>query len=671
MHQPGDLAPNELAEATTDADGRWQMPPLAEGIYRFASRNGVEGEVVVNHDGVAPVDDVALEIHDAAVLTGHVRSALGAPVPYATVEAMSTSAQFTWAATDSIAAAMAAFDREGRDRRELVCDQNGEFHLDHVFPGAVFLRARAGDAASIERQIGVDAVPLDVTLTLERASAIDGVVVTDAGTPLGSAQVVAYAKTPVFGAIHDQVATITDPDGRFHLGALDPTPYVVAAAPWDAGTRALASDAGQEVVPGAAQVRIVAHDGGAVEGTVRFADGTVPERFEVGASGDLEFSSPDGRFRVPGLAPGDHELRISGPSIAGLTHRDVVIAAGETTELGVITVERGATLRGRVVANGDGVAGATVIAGDSVTGGGVRLGGESRPSGHARSAITEADGSFAITGLAAVPSFAVAERPELGRSAVVALEPSAIGRAPIELRLQPTGSLEGRLVLGPGPRPTVRVTATPVELPRDRAGAEVALGTVVERSGRYRFPRLAPGAYRIAASIAPRRLASWNGVESSETLVSRVTIAPGETARGDLQLPAGSTVTVQLRGPAAVNQVEAVLRQGVRSPVTLDELTEIGAGRDDGIEWRTRVSAEATPAAERRARAEFIKVPDGDYTLCAWPEPHDSTTKPACREVQVRGSATPEVTLALAPADDPSLSPGTGSASRSRGRTSP
>jgi RNA polymerase sigma factor (sigma-70 family) len=651
LHASCYASSSAMPEVTTDADGHWQMPALAEGTYRFASRNGVESEVVVNHDGVTPVDGVALEAREAVTLAGHVRSIHGAPVPYATVEVMSTSAFFSWEATGSVAAAVAAFDLASRrGRRELVCDQNGEFHLDNVFNGAVFLRARAGDAASIERQIEVDRAPLDVTLTLERASAIDGVVVTDTGTPLGGAQVIAVAKDPTYAAIHDQVAAIADPDGRFHLGALDPTPYIIVAAPWNADTRALVSDAGLQVVPGAAPVRIVAHDSGTVEGAVRFADGTVPEQFEIAISGDLAFADPGGRFKVSDLAPGTHELRITGPAIAGDSHRDVAITAGATIELGVITVERGATLRGRVVANGSGVAGATVFAGDSITGGGTRLDVDARPPGHARSVVTETDGSFTLTGLAAITSYVIAERPDVGRSAVVTIAPSAIGRGPIELRLQPTGGLEGRVMLDTGQLSRVRITATPVEAPHGRSGRGVALQTAVDRSGRYRFPRLAPGGYRIAAAIGPYYLPGQLGAVGSETFVSRVNIVSGTTTRGDLQVPAGSAVTLQLRWPSVLDQVEAALWQGKRSPVTFGELTEIESSRDDDdMEWRTQVSADVKSATERRARAEFNAVPDGNYTLCAWPQPHDSTTKVACREVQVRGSATADVTIALAP----------------------
>ena len=195
----------------------------------------------------------------------------------------------------------------------------------------------------------------------------------------------------------------------------------------------------------------------------------------------------DGRFEhhVPA---GTVSVAIGGDGFATGQVDGVVLVAGETTDLGVIEVERGDTLAGRVRdGRGRPVAGARVAAGPLAD---IALGGHEDDFGQhviagTRTARTGADGRFTMSGVdlgtADSPSQVVAL--EAGGRARRALGP---GEASVELALEPTGSISGVVQHAPG-----RVGI------RARKGSEMS-AAVVDGDGPFRFDGLTPGAWTLS-----------------------------------------------------------------------------------------------------------------------------------------------------------------------------
>jgi hypothetical protein len=193
-----------------------------------------------------------------------------------------------------------------------------------------------------------------------------------------------------------------------------------------------------------------------------------------------------------GLPPGIYDLIISG---AGLVDHHVdpfVVEAGQVKDVGVLMLDRGRALRGRVLdAAGAPVAGASVHAGDGVWG---------NEKGFFASSPapvkTGPDGSFTVTALARGPAVAVADHPVFGRSA----RPVGLGRS-------------------------VTLTAT------------------TDAEGRYRFERLAEGAYVITAQLVR------DGVHALAfpAKAGQASISAAKEARLDLAIPEGPLLVTKAK----------------------------------------------------------------------------------------------------------------------------
>jgi protocatechuate 3,4-dioxygenase beta subunit len=465
------------------------------------------------------------------------------------------------------------------------------------------------------------AVQRDVVLVLERTAVVRGRVVTAAGAPVPGAQVVAVPDAPDAGAIAGTLADIADRDGRFELRGLATTPHVVRAAAPGARDRTLASHSGVRITPGSdGELRVVV-GAGAVAGTIRFDDGTVPARFTVALpwSEPAAFASPDGRFTVRDLSVGTYALAIAGAGFVNEQRSGVEVRTGETTELGTIVVRRGARVRGRVVdPSGTPVDGATVLVGRTLLGTRARLdtAGMFEAFG-GRHAITSADGTFAVEIANTEDVAIVAERPDLGRSILA----EVTGTAPIELVLERTGTLVGRVLRGTAGA-AATVTAQPL------GPVTVHLAVTADDDGRYRFDTLAPGEYRIAAEYHGARV------------TARAVVASGRTATRDLAIAAGAEVSVKI---AAALALDSVLITLVRGDHPLGSPAELAALDEDDV-WTQLVVR--IPGRAMRDAAHFADIPSGTYTACVT-RPSRNAGPIACRTLHVDGDRPVAITLTL------------------------
>jgi RNA polymerase sigma factor (sigma-70 family) len=96
------------------------------------------------------------------------------------------------------------------------------------------------------------------------------------------------------------------------------------------------------------------------------------------------FSGSDGRFRISGVAPGQHVLEAFADRLATARETPIVVEAGQITEAIDLVLETRSTVRGRVTDGGKPVAGAVVAA---------RTGDAGRQSADA---VSQQDGSFVL-----------------------------------------------------------------------------------------------------------------------------------------------------------------------------------------------------------------------------------------------------------------------------------
>jgi hypothetical protein len=124
---------------------------------------------------------------------------------------------------------------------------------------------------------------------------------------------------------------------------------------------------------------------------------------------------------------------------------------------------------------------------------------------------------------------------------------------------------------------------------------------MTDDAGRYRFAKLAPDRYLVAAVES--------GAQGTSQRAVAVTVA-ASGARADLRLPAGrGHVVVRGRGAAAEANAQVYLLSGAVNATTAGELEVAVAQRGDGS-TETRI-------LRRGEEAHFAAVEPGAYSLCA------------------------------------------------------
>jgi protocatechuate 3,4-dioxygenase beta subunit len=480
-------------------------------------------------DGAAPT--VLLRMRREEDWSGRVVDASGAPAPGARVG-------YT---EDGVA---------GKAPDQTVADAEGRFALPPPPPPAPGRRVvLVAEGPAAEGGVGRGALalrpgmekPADLVLTLVAGARVGGRVAGADGAPVAGAEVgldVAWdllpersSSDPATSLLHalnargyEGLTTATDAAGRFSLAGVPagtyrprvesggvtrrfPDPVTVEGRPVDLGTLSLGT-------------------GEALEGRVRDAEGRpLAGAFvraapgEEGARTVLARTDAQGRFLLPGLAPGSWRVMTS---LMGFAPSFTAVEFPGTRWVDV-ALDAGAVIDGRVT-----------------------VGGESRPAlftvrllradGRGGVAIRQTfrggDGRFVLEGVPEGSWFVRADAPGglLGVTAApVETRPGA--RAEVSLALAPSGSVRGRVTDARG-RP---VDGARLVLLPDGAGEPGAATTDAE--GRYAFTALQAGGY--ALEVVGR-----GGVPVSE----RVEVRGGERRDLDVVLPEGGALRVRVQG---------------------------------------------------------------------------------------------------------------------------
>jgi protocatechuate 3,4-dioxygenase beta subunit len=561
-----------ILEARTDAGGHFLFGGVAPGSgYDLTA---TAPEIAVSH-GVSVVvaageaTDVVLRTRRGGRVVGRVLSAveeedgsLGRALPLG-------------------GAHVGAIPRGLRDMRFVeqilqqthgITDAEGAYEMSHVPPGEIDVVAYApnhllGAGATVtvlESQTSA-APPIE----MERGPQLRGRFVDVAGEPVAGVHVrwqtfdlralaqlgVQLTFAPMLAqAVEGFAFPESDSAGRFVAG-----PF-----PGDAPHRIRYfkpgfSDASTSWTPGGVEeVEIVLHRGGSLEGIVMDLEAAQPvtsfsietiDRIETSAeapgrlnpfSGGEAFEDAAGRFRLEALRAGEVTLTFEAQGYAPRVVRDLEIAEGEERRGLIVTMSRGATVRGRVVdEEGAPIAGANVMALDP----GQRLGRgfgnrrgdfETPPArmldfaemlppgllGHAagvgllgdEAVRSRPDGSFELEGV------------KLGAATIIAFHPSFAPGSVEGLALEEGGLIEG-----------VEIEVS--------SGAAV-YGTVSDRHG-------APIPASMVLALSPQRMGGGRVKDVGGGLYQGETNSAGEYELAHMR--PGSYFIVSTRGDEAMN----------------------------------------------------------------------------------------------------------------------
>lgn len=586
----------------TDSRGRWSVPALAAGSYRFtatAAGRAPGTTTPVSLDGTSERTGVDIELGPGGKVAGAVVDATGTPVIGADVRLVVRGAL------------------EWRTSHQAYSDDRGRFELAGLprLEADVFAAHTSGSSELTPVALDKSAEHT-VDLRISITGVIAGVVVDSSGAEIAEAHVI--AEPAWSGALGEREAwsargvpmEIANGGGEFRFVGLPEGDYRLRAARPGAPPSALWLPGGTRANTGASGLRLTVPDSGAVKGKVAFADGAAPSIFTVavGANAAVPVASSDGAFHIE--APGGtYNLTIAGPEFA----RAMVEArvAGGVTDLGTITVERGRSLSGRVLdAAGAPVAEATVVAGALLSGDGSKLYIEDE-SINAKSTTTDDDGRFVLSGFGPHRITAVAGKDGVGRSTSISVPPGPAS-ADVDLLLSATGSLAGTMTLDGKPLAEAVVIANPL-------GATASNFFVVTGAdGSYALDALTPGEYIVYPMLG------GGGPRPKDMYVQAASIRAGQRTTVDVAATSGSAelevsgVTDE-GGPVALAQVFAFDIPGISAP-TAESMRDgswlAHRGGDGPVAFYLRTIMAGAPAAMARLK-------EGIYSVCIVPIPVD------------------------------------------------
>ncbi len=471
----------------TDETGVFHLPDVGRGSYtaKASSKDAIAAApVTVVHDGVHAVIGLVLQVEPGGEISGIVVDTAGHPVPEARVNGGGVGE---------------------------TTDKDGRFVAKGLMPDKYDLSASTptlGTANQVVQLGRGEHAEVRIVLT---PSSLAGFVVDARGEPVEGATVFARSETPD-GYGYDR----TDEYGHFDLGGLPPSAhYKISAQREDSNVEGPSLD----VATGNRQIRLRVHDQAILTGRVLLAGLPVPYYgYALTDDATDSYTRPtpvrddDGRFTNKDATPGTVVVVIVGPGFARKVIDKVQIVAGQTTDLGDITVERGETIRGRVVDDrGAGIPGATVsiVGGSSFNATALHRMMQGEPF-----TTSDASGNYELVG---VPSSTEARtvkatHPTRGASQFTVL---AVGQSVVDIVLDATGAIEGTAPASDRSFAVARLS----DDSRARYYAEV------DTLGRFSFPVLPPGEYDVDM-VGRRRLPT-----------SKVTVTAGKTAIAVFDVP--------------------------------------------------------------------------------------------------------------------------------------
>jgi hypothetical protein len=542
---------------------------------------------------------VRIELEPGARVAGRVVDKADAPVAWATVRI----------------GAPLAIGMGGDDAsRQVVADERGAFELQGLARKKLLAVAMSEEASS-------PAVPVDLTaaeevrdlvLRLDVSGRIEGIVVDGAGQPVAEAQVTAYrdffsGEPSEDMALRGPSVEGTDGGGRFAFRGLVDGSYRLHASRSGLTANPFARRS-TKATTGTTNLRLVIEQDGGIRGKVAFDDGSAPAMFtvQVGFSPAMPVASKDGKFLLSTVPPGSHDLTVRGPDFSQTVVRDVAVTASQVRDVGVIKVERGRSVSGRVLGkSGTPLADATVVLGEQLLGDGKSLATEALKSFGdqmgMRQTRTDGEGRFIISGIGKEKDLVIAAEHETEGRSPTSVVPAGPDSQVVDLRLAGVGSLGGKVRAAGKPAAEVAVIVT------SRAAAKQNIMVTTSQDGSYQVDRLAAGDYKVTAMRG-------TGMGSTMAAAS-ARVDAGKRSAVDIDIPVGDVtlaVTVKPRGEGKIDMAQVFLFTGRVSASTGKQVNEafLAASETGGAKVENAMGANP---------ARFAEVVPGDHSLCVVP----------------------------------------------------
>lgn len=592
------------ADVITNAKGEFQIPALSAGTHRLTAMDGEHAPAWSTPITIkdAPITGVVITMKAGGTLAGTVTDSGGKPVAFASVQVVGKG-QDGWA---------------NMTPRHATTDKLGAFELRGLARVKLQARAEAEAAASNIAEVNLSdkLAVTDLKLVLDVSGQISGIVVDDTGAPVPEVQVSAFPDV-LGGASMDGLAlagmsaTTTDGGGAFVISGLPEGAYRLRAArtrsgwgDWgQGGTAAKAGDKDVKVVlpaPGVLTGKVVI--------TGRSDDG-IPTIASVQVGQKPPTPLIKGEFTVRDLTPGSYDVTFRGIEFAETTKRDIKIEAGNTTNLGTVSVMRGRRLTGKVVdSSGQAIAGAKIRVGEmlfSSNDDNNRNEGLEELYG-IRSAATDQAGEFVIIGVPKKATSVLADHPDLGRSDAMPIAAGTDDPPAMTLTLRGYGSITGKVTMKGKPVPKVAVSAAA------KGGGAAAAFAQSDDEGVYTIAKVPEGEQVVQAMKT--------GMMEMKTGTATTMVTAGKQSTVNIEIPVGEialTVTIKALPNHKVDAAQVFLFAGMVAISTGKQLTDsMFQGAAQGMKlWLGK----ALPMPE------FTELVAGDYSMCTIPITGDLT----------------------------------------------
>jgi protocatechuate 3,4-dioxygenase beta subunit len=605
-------------DAETDAEGRFAFDGVPDGKY----------QVVLDEDGYRDtrsgkldlksgheVGDVALVADPGLSVEGRVTDAAGQGLPNAYV-----SGRRPRSLTNMYSGLDGGHPTHG------TADAEGRFRLVGFDPGGVHLEVRLSGYIEAEQEVQAGAV--DVTVVMQASVSLSGIVVSTAdGEPVAEFRAGLTPSGGLFdpsdplgmekrmtGARSSQVFR-DRADGTFTLEDLEPGTYDLTVHAEGFGDTTVAGiELGVEgrkgqivMLPPESVVTgqvVAALSGLPIEGAlVAPAKSSPIEQMFEGMLGKGPRSTTDaeGRFRVGGLDSRPLNLHVQHDDFRERTEEAIVLAAGETRDLGRIVLSSGGRVHGRVLdQRGDGVPSVVVLL-TNATGTTIK-----RDS-------TDPEGRYSIGGLPP-GTFNVMRADftmELSEDSSpmdflkdLVMQSVTLGEdeeREVDLRVSRGG---GTLVRG-----TVRAAGGPAEgamvsLMPERGGLDQLGMAMTDKQGDYEIDDIKPGKYMLQVVLLDPAMTA--GSQPSSPVIEQLVVAGEPELRHDVRLPGGV-----LRGRVE-SALDGQALAGVRVLLQRTDEGRVTTGYYGKMEGRVGETY-STAAGD----FEFKCLPTGTYAVLA------------------------------------------------------
>lgn len=289
----------------------------------------------------------------------------------------------------------------------------------------------------------------------------------------------------------------TEADGRFVLGGLTEGPLLWLKI--EAEGHAPKNEQG--VDPDQTDYEIVLERVGTLTGRVLLDNGDAPQDVQASlenvAGGIIAFrrgtdtsarGDEEGRFEIKDASPGTYHLRLTAKGARPLRVKDIVVLAGEATDVGTYYLKRGREISGSVRDARDGMPVAKAAISVRAASGGL-IGSETSLG----TATSDADGRFVVEGLEPGRLIVQIEHADYAPEKVEVIVKEDEPLDEMTVRLGQGGTLRGTVLDEsgrPSPNRSIGLTAGGGLLPGD--------GLVrTNDAGEYRAERIRPGSYRV------------------------------------------------------------------------------------------------------------------------------------------------------------------------------